>query len=42
MQDPGYRAQAVVTRGYLSGLWAEATARPGAHGTDVKLQRARR
>ena len=28
MQDAGYRAQAVVTRGYLSGLWAEATARP--------------
>ena len=26
MQDAGYRAQAVVTRGYLGGLWAEAAA----------------
>jgi fatty acid desaturase len=28
MQDTGYRARAVVTRGYLRGLWAETTASP--------------
>jgi fatty acid desaturase len=43
MQDPGHRAQAVVTRGYLSGLWAEATTRPpGGSGLQAVVGPSRR